>query len=92
LRQESPGLAPCLRNRVWLKKQTGFDNLSLMNKAIKIVSLNKSGELDFEYWLKKSSAERLDTLQYLREMVYNLKHESRKGLQRFLKVTQRKKS
>jgi predicted solute-binding protein len=63
-----------------------------MNKAIKIVSLNKSGELDFEYWLKKSPAERLDTLQYLREMVYDLKHESRKGLQRFFKVTRRKKS
>jgi len=62
-----------------------------MGKAIRIVPLNKSDELDFDYWLKKSPAEKLDTLQYLREMVYDLKHESRKGLQRFLKVTRRKK-
>jgi predicted solute-binding protein len=62
-----------------------------MAKAIKFVPLNHSDEQDFQYWLKKSPAEKLDTLQYLREMVYDLKHESRKGLQRFLKVTRRKK-
>ena len=63
-----------------------------MKKAIRIVRLNESDELDFEYWLNKSPAEKLDTLQYLREMVYDLKHESRKGLQRFFIVTRRKKS
>lgn len=62
-----------------------------MKRKIRIVPLNKSDDLDFDDWLKKSPAERLDTLQYLREMVYDLKHESRKGLQRFLKVTRRKK-
>jgi len=63
-----------------------------MNKAIRIVHLNDSDDQDFVYWLKKSPSQKLDTLQYLREMVYDLKHESRKGFQRFLKVTQRKKS
>ena len=63
-----------------------------MEKEIKILSLHESEELDFDYWLKTSPAEKLDTLQYLREMVYDLKHESRKGLQRFLRVTQRQKS
>jgi len=63
-----------------------------MNKAIRIVHLNDSDDQGFVYWLKKSPSQKLDTLQYLREMVYDLKHESRKGFQRFLKVTQRKKS
>ena len=63
-----------------------------MAKAVRYVPLNQSDEQDFQYWLKKSPAEKLDTLQYLREMVYDLKHESRKGLQRFFKVTRRKKS
>lgn len=63
-----------------------------MNKAVRIVRLSESDEKDFAYWLKKSPPQKLDTLQYLREMVYDLKHESRKGLQRFLKVTQRRKS
>jgi len=62
-----------------------------MKREIRIVPLNKSDDLDFEGWLKTSPAERLDTLQYLRDMVYDLKHESRKGLQRFLKVTRRKR-
>ncbi len=62
-----------------------------MKKVIRIVPLDKSEDLDFDDWLKTSPAERLDTLQYLREMVYDLKHESRKGLQRFLKITRRKK-
>ncbi len=63
-----------------------------MNKPIRTVPLNESDEIDFYHWLNKSPAEKLDTLQYLREMVYDLKHESRKGFQRFLKVTRRKKS
>lgn len=63
-----------------------------MNKAMKIVHLKESDEMDFVYWLEKSPTEKLDTLQYLREMVYDLKHESRKGLQRFFRVTRRKKS
>jgi hypothetical protein len=75
-----------------LKISSRFDNLVSMRKEVRVVPLKKSDDLDFNFWLKKSPAEKLDTLQYLREMVYNLKYESRKGLQRFLKVTQRKKS
>jgi predicted solute-binding protein len=63
-----------------------------MVKSVKILSLSQAEEQDFQYWLKKSPTEKLDTLQYLREIAYDLKHEDRKGLQRFLKVTRRKKS
>jgi predicted solute-binding protein len=63
-----------------------------MRKAVRVIPRKKSNELDFDDWLKKSPAKKLDTLQYLREMVYDLKNENRKGLQRFLKVTQRQKS
>lgn len=63
-----------------------------MQKKIRVISLRESESLDFDYWLKASPQEKLETLQYLREMVYDLKHESRKGLQRFLKVTRRQKS
>jgi len=63
-----------------------------MDKAVRIVRINESDEHDFIYWLNISPARKLDTLQYLREMVYDLKHENRKRLQRFLKVTWRKKS
>jgi hypothetical protein len=64
----------------------------MMNKAVRVVRLDESDELDFNYWLKKSPAEKLDTLQFLREMVYDLRHESRKGFHRFFKVTRREKS
>jgi predicted solute-binding protein len=63
----------------------------MMGKAVRVVRLQESDEQDFNYWLKRSPARKLDTLQYLREMAYDLRHESRKGLQRFLKVTRRKK-
>jgi len=62
-----------------------------MSKSVKVVRLQESDERDFNYWLKVSPARKLDALQHLREMVYDLKHENRKGLQRFLKVTRRKK-
>lgn len=60
-----------------------------MKKEIKVISVRDSEKEDFEYWLNKSPEEKLDTLQYLREMVYELKNESRKGFQRFLKITKR---
>jgi len=62
-----------------------------MKKGVKIVRIETADDLDFERWLKASPAEKLDTLQYLREMVYELKNESRKGLQRVLTITRRKK-
>jgi hypothetical protein len=77
---------------VQLKKHIRSDSLIPMAKAIRFVPLSQSDEQDFQYWLQKSPAEKLEALQHLREMVYELRHESRKGLQRFLKVTRRKKS
>jgi len=63
-----------------------------MDKTINVVRIDEAAELDFDYWLTKSPTEKLDTLQLLREMVYDLKHENRKGLRRFLRITRRKKS
>lgn len=63
-----------------------------MKADIKIVRFEEAESRDFLEWLKKSPEERLDTLQYLREMVYELKDESRKGFQRFLKITRRQES
>lgn len=61
-----------------------------MKEDIKTIPVKNAEKADFEYWLSRSPREKLDTLQYLREMVYDLKHESRKGFQRFLKITKRK--
>jgi hypothetical protein len=62
-----------------------------MKKGVRVIGFKKAEDLDFDRWLKASPAEKLDTLQYLREMVYDLKNESRKGLQRVLTVTRREK-
>ena len=86
------GLGAGVNSAAALPKRSGFDKIYGMKKAVRIVRLDRSDELDFAHWLNTSPAEKLDTLQYLREMVYELKNESRKGLQRFLKVTRRKKS
>src|SRR4030042_6879989 len=90
--QVSPGFRSCSPGWVQLKKHIRSDSLIPMAKAIRFVPLSQSDEQDFQYWLQKSPAEKLDALQHLREMVYDLRHESRKGLKRFLKVTRRKKS
>jgi len=86
------GLGADVNSAEPLPKRSGFDKIKGMKKAVRIVRLDRSDELDFDRWLNASPAEKLDTLQYLREMVYELKNEDRKGLQRFLKVTRRNKN
>lgn len=86
------GLGQSCHSLFLLKNECQFDNLKLMPKKIRISRIEEIEALDFEYWLKAPPAKKLDTLQYLREMVYDLKHESRKRFQRILKVTRRQKS
>lgn len=62
-----------------------------MEKTVRITNFKDAENEDFEYWLQKTPEEKLDTLQYLREMVYDLKNEDRKGLQRILRVIKRKR-
>ena len=61
-----------------------------MEKVLKKVSLKKADELDIEFWKSKTPAERLDTLQYLREIYYEFKNESRKRFQRVYRVIKQK--
>lgn len=75
-----------------MKNGWQFDNLKSMLKKIRISRIKETEAIDFEYWLKAPPAKKLDTLQYLREMVYDLKHENRKRFQRILKITRRQKS
>jgi hypothetical protein len=63
-----------------------------MEKTIRIVSFQEAEELDIEYWKKATPEEKLDTLQALREMVYDLKNEDRKGFQRILRIAEQEKS
>ena len=46
-----------------------------MEKTFRIVSFQEAEELDIEYWKKATPEEKLDTLQALREMYYDLKNE-----------------
>jgi hypothetical protein len=64
------------RNKIWVNKANSF----------------RSGErFDEEYYLSMSRSERLEIVQYLREMVFKIKKEgkgeSRKRLRRSFEVT-----
>lgn len=66
-----------------------------MKKEIRVLRKDEAEKADVDYWKDKSPEERLDALQYLRELwiekFHNEKkyHESRKGLRRFYKLTKR---
>jgi predicted solute-binding protein len=57
-----------------------------MKPDIRIVSYAQAEEEDFAEWLAKTPEERLDTLQYLRELVYDLNHEDRKRFQHVVHI------
>jgi hypothetical protein len=61
-----------------------------MEKTFRIVSFQEAEELDIQYWKKATPEEKLGTLQALREMVYALKNENRKRLQRVYCVIKQK--
>jgi hypothetical protein len=63
-----------------------------MNAMLKIVSREKAEESDFLEWLSRTPEEKLDVLQRLRELVYDVTHENRKGFQRVLSVSRLGKS
>lgn len=57
-------------------------------------SFKSAENFDTHYYLKMSNVRRLETVQFLRAHYFKLhprlQDESRKGLRRFLKVTQQK--
>ena len=64
-----------------------------MKRIVKISkSFEEAEEWDIEQWLSMTPEQRLDELQYLREIFYEWKNENRKGLQRVYKIIKREKS
>jgi predicted solute-binding protein len=61
-----------------------------MERVLKKVSLKEADKLDIEFWKSKTPEERLDVLQYLREIYYEFKNEDRKRFQRVYKIIKQK--
>ena len=65
-------------------------NNKVDRKEFSVISINdKSGDL--EYWLSKTPAERMEALEYLRQMIYGYEPNTH-GLQRFFEVDELKAS
>jgi len=57
-----------------------------VEKAFRKLTLEEAEKADIIYWKSKTSEERLDALQGLREFYYELSNESRKGFQRLYRI------
>jgi len=53
---------------------------------IRKLTLEEAEKVDITYWKSKTSEERLDALQDLRELYYDLSNESRKRFQRLYRI------
>ena len=60
-----------------------------MEKVLKITSVNEK-QTDYTYWLTKSLQERLAAIEFLRQQFIDHQNDSKPGLQRICKVTNRK--
>jgi hypothetical protein len=64
-----------MKRMIWVNKSDSFD---------------AANEFDDDYYLSMSREERLETLQFLREIYFKIKKgsedESRKGLRRVIKI------
>ena len=60
-----------------------------MEKVAKKVPLKNAESSDIEYWKSRTPEEKLDALQYLRELYYELKNESRKRFQKIYRIVKR---
>ena len=61
-----------------------------MEKALKKIPLKEADKLDIEFWKSRTPEERLDTLQYLREIYFEFRNESRKRFQKVYRVIKQK--
>ena len=61
-----------------------------MSKEIKKMSIGEADKEDILYWKSKTPEEKLDALQELREIYYQINNESRKGFQRIYRVIKQK--
>ena len=60
-----------------------------MEKVAKKIPLKNAESQDIEYWKSRTPEEKLDNLQYLRELYYELKNESRKRFQKIYRIVKR---
>jgi len=61
-----------------------------MTQEIKKMSIGEAEQKDILYWKSKTPEEKLDALQELREIYYQINNESRKGFQRIYRVIKQK--
>lgn len=61
-----------------------------MKNKVKKLSFKEYERSDLKYWRTKTPEEKLDALQHLRELYYDLKNENRKGFQRVYRVIKQK--
>ena len=61
-----------------------------MEKSVRKIRLKEADKLDIQYWKNKSSEEKLDVLQCLREVYFEFKNESRKRFQRIYRIIKQK--
>ncbi|MFO7867518.1 MAG: hypothetical protein R6V02_12020 [Candidatus Aminicenantes bacterium] len=61
-----------------------------MRQEIKKLSIREAEQEDIFYWKSKTPEEKLDALQELREIYYQINKESRKGFQRIYRVIKEK--
>jgi hypothetical protein len=54
----------------------------------KVDTFEEAKRFDENYYLSMTSKERLDTMQFLREIYFKMKNEGRKGLRRVIKIIQ----
>ena len=71
---------------IWsLSYPAGFDKIDAEMK-VKKRPLHEAEEADVEDWKSMTPEERLDLVQYLREIYYEFKNEGRKGFQRVYRI------
>lgn len=56
----------------------------MMDKVLRITTLKEAGT-DFEYWIQKSYAERLEAIEFLRQQYIQFKHANQ-GFQRVCRI------
>jgi len=60
-----------------------------VEKITRKITFKDAERLDIEYWKSCTPEEKLDILQYLRELYYDFKNESRKRFQRIYRIVKR---
>ncbi len=57
-----------------------------MGKELRKLSFEEAEKEDIAYWKSKTPEEKLDALQHLREIYYDLNNENRERFQRFYRI------